>query len=122
MGRSICNGPANAKRVWSGQFYREHGQCSDTRHETLCRGFQPMKRLLAAAFAVLFLSFNINAAPYDEMDYGPFLSHTFVLPNGNTTLRGIAIPFDARIDGDKTEQIPPKGKKGQPTTIDPGKC
>lgn len=80
-----------------------------------------MKRLLAA-FTLLSLTAISTAAPYDEMDYGPFLSHTFVLPGGNTTLRGIAIPFDAPIEGDKAEQIPGKGKKGQPTTINPSKC
>lgn len=81
-----------------------------------------MTRLLAAAFAILLLATTTNAAPYDEMDYGPFLSHTFQLPNGNTTLRGIAIPFDAPIDGEKAEQIPAKGKKGSPQIFNPGKC
>jgi glucose/arabinose dehydrogenase len=82
-----------------------------------------MKRLLVA-FTLLLLATAINAAPYDEMDYGPFLSHTFTLPNGNTTLRGIAVPFDAPIEGDKIEQLPAtgKGKKGTPQTFNPGKC
>ena len=58
-----------------------------------------MRRLLAVA---LLFSFSpvLIAAPYDEMDYGPFLSHTFQLPNNNITLRGIAVPFDAPIEGD----------------------
>jgi hypothetical protein len=60
-----------------------------------------MKRSLAAAILALCASaITIHAAPYDEMDYGPFLSHTFQLPGGNTTLRGIAVSFDAPIDGE----------------------
>ncbi|MBI3823230.1 MAG: hypothetical protein HY289_11205, partial [Planctomycetes bacterium] len=58
-----------------------------------------MRRLLAAASLFLFAP-TLIAAPYDEMDYGPFLSHTFQLPNGNTTLRGFAVPFDAPIAGE----------------------
>src|SRR5262245_61400517 len=82
-----------------------------------------MKRLLAVC-TLLLLSTKTFAAPYDEMDYGPFLSHTFQLPNGNTTLRGIAIPFDAPIDGDKIEQLPAtgKGKKSIAQVFNPGKC
>lgn len=76
-----------------------------------------MKRLVAALLTLL-LSTKITAAPYDEMDYGPFLSHTFQLPNGNTTLRGIAVPFDAPIDG---ESKTPSGGKGKPA-FDPAKC
>ena len=75
-----------------------------------------MKRLLAALLFLLATSVTI-AAPYDEMDYGPFLSHTFQLPNGNTTLRGVAVAFDAPIEGDVTTP----GPKGKPA-IQPGKC
>lgn len=77
-----------------------------------------MKRFCAAAlFAFAVAVPNADAAPYDEMDYGPFLSHTFQLPNGNTTLRGIAVPFDAPIDGEKATP----GAKGKPA-FDPAKC
>jgi len=85
-----------------------------------------MRRFLAVAFVALLLSFStILAAPYDEMDYGPFLSHTFQLPNGNVTLRGIAVPFDAPIAGEVAPPTPEpvNGKgKGKPTPIDPAKC
>ena len=77
-----------------------------------------MRRFLAAALFALLVSFStLLAAPYDEIDYGPFLSHTFQLPNGNTTLRGIAVSFDAPIEGD---QIIP-GAKGK-QAVNPGKC
>jgi glucose/arabinose dehydrogenase len=51
------------------------------------------------------------------MDYGPFISHTFQLPNNNITLRGIAVPFDAPIEGEKVTP----GAKGKPA-FDPAKC
>ena len=77
-----------------------------------------MKRFCAFAFLTFAIAAPpTNAAPFDEMDYGPFLSHTFQLPNGNTTLRGIAVPFDAPIEG---EAITP-GAKGKPA-FDPAKC
>src|SRR5471032_1932690 len=76
-----------------------------------------MRRILAAALVFAFAP-PLIAAPYDEMDYGPFLSHTFQLPNGNTTLRGIAVPFDAPIEG---EQIIPSAGKGKPA-FNPAKC
>lgn len=81
-----------------------------------------MKRLLAA-LAVLIAAPFLAAAPYDEMDYGPFVSHTFQMPNGNITLRGIAVPFDAPIEGEKAEPQPPaKGKKPAPLVNNPSKC
>jgi glucose/arabinose dehydrogenase len=85
-----------------------------------------MRRFLAVALCAFLLSLtNLVAAPYDEMDYGPFLSHTFQLPNGNVTLRGIAVPFDAPIPGEKAPPPPEpvKGKKGgKPAAFDPTKC
>jgi hypothetical protein len=75
-----------------------------------------MRRILAAALLFTFAPALI-AAPFDEMDYGPFLSHTFQLPNNNTTLRGIAVPFDAPIDGEK----PTLDKKGK-VIFDPARC
>ncbi len=77
-----------------------------------------MKRLIAAVLLALPVAASLSAAPYDEMDYGPFLSHTFQLPNGNTTLRGIAVAFDAPIDGDVV--TPPAGKGKLPNN--PAKC
>ena len=75
-----------------------------------------MRRFCAVALLFTFAP-TLIAAPYDEMDYGPFLSHTFQLPNNNVTLRGIAVPFDAPIDG---ESITP-GAKGKPAN-NPAKC
>ena len=75
-----------------------------------------MRRILTAAFFFTFTA-PLIAAPYDEMDYGPFVSHTFQLPNGNTTLRGIAVPFDVPIEGEK----PTLDKKGK-VVFDPAKC
>lgn len=77
-----------------------------------------MRRFAAALLIALFcITARIDAAPYDEMDYGPFLAHTFQLPNGNTTLRGIAVPFDAPIEGD----VITPGAKGKPA-FNPAKC
>src|SRR5690349_229766 len=76
----------------------------------------PMRPILAVSILSSFTP-ALLAAPYDEMDYGPFLSHTFQLPNNNVTLRGIAVPFDAPIDGEK----PTVDKKGK-ITFDPAKC
>ncbi|MBI1831932.1 MAG: hypothetical protein HYR84_10835, partial [Planctomycetes bacterium] len=81
-----------------------------------------MKRLLVAA-SFLFAATLLHAAPYDEMDYGPFVSHTFQMPNNNITPRGIAVPFDAPIEGEKAEPQPPaKGKKPAPLVNNPAKC
>ncbi len=78
-----------------------------------------MKRFCAFALFVFAIAAPpTDAAPYDEMDYGPFLSHTFKLPDGNTTLRGIAVPFNAPIEGEK---ITPSAGKGKPA-FDPAKC
>ncbi|MSQ94867.1 MAG: hypothetical protein EXR98_09975 [Gemmataceae bacterium] len=71
----------------------------------------------ATLFALALSTSTITAAPFDEMDYGPFITHTFQLPNGNTTLRGIAVPFDALIEG---EAMTP-GAKGKPVS-NPAKC
>lgn len=76
-----------------------------------------MNRTFAALIALCSTVPTLTAAPYDEMDYGPFVSHTFQLPNGNTTLRGIAVPFNAPIEGDKVT-LDPKGK----IVFDPAKC
>jgi hypothetical protein len=76
-----------------------------------------MRRLFAAALLLLATAPLLTAAPFDEMDYGPFLSHTFQLPNNNITLRGVAVPFDAPIEGE--EKTP--GAKGK-LPFDPAKC
>lgn len=84
-----------------------------------------MKRFPAAALALLIVGVASWAAPYDEMDYGPFLSHTFQMPNGNTTLRGIAVPFDAPIEGEvapKTTDPQPKKGKQPAGPFNPAKC
>src|SRR5437763_6921950 len=83
-----------------------------------------MKRLPFAVLAALLLHApGLSAAPYDEMDYGPFMSATYQLPNGNTTLRGIAVAFDAPIDGETVPPPPPpmKGKPKAPA-FDPARC
>lgn len=83
-----------------------------------------MKRILFATLAFAgALAASLSAAQYDDMDYGPFISHTYQLPNGNITLRGIAVPFDAPIDGDviPPKEPPVKGKKPAPATS-PAKC
>lgn len=77
-----------------------------------------MRRILAAIFLAFVCASVLPAAPYDEMDYGPFISHTYQLPNNNITLRGIAVPFDAPIEGD---QITPPKEKGKPP-FNPSKC
>ncbi len=77
-----------------------------------------MRRTILAAMIVLaFTASTLTAAPFDEMDYGPFISHTFQLPNGNLTLRGIAVPFDAPIEGEANTP----GVKGKPA-FNPAKC
>ncbi len=82
-----------------------------------------MRRFAAALLLALFCTAApITAAPYDEMDYGPFLSHTFQLPNGNTTLRGIAVAFDAPIPGEVAPPLPPPVKGKPQVKTDPAKC
>lgn len=77
-----------------------------------------MRRTFAVALlALAFSTTQAFAAPFDEMDYGPFVSHTFQLPNNNITLRGIAVAFDAPIEGEATTP----GGKGKPA-FNPAKC
>src|SRR4051794_27849816 len=83
-----------------------------------------MDRLLSFALCALgMLAPALVAAPYDEMDYGPFMSATYQLPQGNTTLRGIAVPFDVPIAGEEIPPAPPavKGKPKAPAP-NPGKA
>ena len=80
-----------------------------------------MSRSVFAVLALLLIAPRLVHAQYAEMDYGPFLSHTFQLPNGNTTLRGIAVPFDAPIEGDAITPGVVQGKK-KAAAIDPAKC
>src|SRR5947208_14294358 len=75
-----------------------------------------MRHILAVVF-LCTINPALIATPYDDMDYGPFISHTFQLPNNNITLRGIAVPFNAPIDGD----VVTPGAKGKPA-FDPAKC
>ena len=47
-----------------------------------------MKRFLAGLlFALLPVTPTLLAAPYDEMDYGPFISSTYQLPNGQYVIK-----------------------------------
>ena len=75
-----------------------------------------------AVLALGLLAPGMAAAQYAEMDYGPFITHTFQLPNGNTTLRGIAVRFDAPIEGEVVPPQPPSAKGKEPTKFDPAKC
>jgi len=82
-----------------------------------------MRRVLPVLVLGLFVLPQIQAAPYDEMDYGPFISATFQLPGGNTALRGVAVEFNVPLDGDMKKDAP-KDKKGKKTGsgFDPAKC
>ncbi len=55
------------------------------------------------------------------MDYGPFISATFVAPTpaNNVTHRGIAVHFEARLPGD---QIGEAKERRRVVKIDPGQC
>ena len=59
-----------------------------------------MSKLLSAC-TLLLLAPLAGAAPYDAMDYGPFISATFALPNGNVVHRGVFLPFDVPIPGEE---------------------
>ena len=81
-----------------------------------------MRRLALASLSALLLAVSVaSAAPYDEMDYGPFISATFVAPwpKGNLSHRGIAVRFEARLPGDQPSETK-VGKKIVKT--DPGQC
>ncbi|MFO0965930.1 MAG: DUF6797 domain-containing protein, partial [Gemmataceae bacterium] len=81
-----------------------------------------MRRLFAILLALFFLP-QIQAAPFDEMDYGPFISATFQLPGGNTVYRGVAVKFHVPIDGEKLPEPPPPPKKGKPAPAPkPAQC
>jgi hypothetical protein len=56
-----------------------------------------MHRALAAWLALFLCAPLFAAPPWEEMDYGPFLSGTFTTswPKDNTVLKGIAIRLDA---------------------------
>jgi glucose/arabinose dehydrogenase len=81
-----------------------------------------MRRLVPACLvAALFAAPICLAAPYDDMDYGPFISATFVapIPKNNLSQRGIAIHFEARLPGDQITET----KAGKKTVkLDPGRC
>lgn len=75
-------------------------------------------------FSLVLLSIpTTQAAPYDEMDYGPFISATYQLPGGNDVLRGVAVRFHAPIEGEKGKDAP-KDAKGKTTgpKFDPAEC
>ena len=58
----------------------------------VCFVVAPDARRQGIATALLAASVNL-AAPYDDMDYGPFISATFVAPTpkNNLSQRGIAV-------------------------------
>lgn len=81
-----------------------------------------MRRVLPAFLLACFTLPALQAAPYDEMDYGPFISATYQLPNGNTVLRGVAVSFNVPLEGDvKKDAV--KDAKGKTTgaAFDPAK-
>src|SRR5262245_21118298 len=53
------------------------------------------KTLLAVSILVLLTATNTASAQYAQMDYGPFLSHTFTAQAsvGKVAYRGVAVPF-----------------------------
>jgi glucose/arabinose dehydrogenase len=55
-----------------------------------------MRRAFLASLLLLAAGAPASAAPYDQMDYGPFLSATYVAPwpAGNVAYRGVAVPLD----------------------------
>jgi glucose/arabinose dehydrogenase len=85
-----------------------------------------MRRLVPACLATALLAAPSGisvgvAAPYDEMDYGPFLSATYTAPapEKNLTHRGIAVRFEARLPADEPYEV----KSGKKTIkIDPAQC
>src|SRR5258708_13053974 len=81
-----------------------------------------MRRLVPACLVTALAAASFaSAAPYDQMDYGPFISATFVAPwpKGNLSHRGIAVRFEARVPGEQPVEIR-SGKKI--TMSDPGHC
>jgi hypothetical protein len=64
-----------------------------------------MRKLLAACVLLLVAGSGL-AAPYDEMDYGPFLCATYVAPSGNVAYRGVALPFDVPLAGEIAAEGP----------------
>src|SRR5258708_38879999 len=81
-----------------------------------------MRRLVPACLVTALAAASFaSAARYDEMDYGPFISATFVAPwpKGNLSHRGIAVRFEARVPGEQPVEIR-SGKKI--SMSDPGQC
>src|SRR4051794_18094802 len=61
------------------------------------------------------------AAPFDEMDYGPFISATYTAPTpkDNLTHRGIAVRFSAAVEGEEPVEL----KQGKKTVkSEPAQC
>jgi len=66
-----------------------------------------MRGLLA--FAVLLTGLlTARGAPHDAMDYGPFLSHTYLTqwPQDNLVHKGIAVRFDVPVEGEPAHEGP----------------
>lgn len=71
----------------------------------------PLMRTASLAFVALLTWTSLAvAAPHDEMDYGPFLSGTFLTqwPQENVVLKGIAI----RLDASAADAARPEGPIG----------
>jgi glucose/arabinose dehydrogenase len=81
-----------------------------------------MRRLAPATLVTaLFAAPPGVAAPYNEMDYGPFISATFAAawPRNNVSHRGIAVRFEARLPGDHAREV----KSGKTVvSVNPGQC
>lgn len=62
-----------------------------------------MKKLLSACLLLALAAPVVRAAPFDQMDYGPFISATYRLPwpGTNVAHRGVFVPFDVPIPGAK---------------------
>jgi glucose/arabinose dehydrogenase len=81
-----------------------------------------MQRLVPACLLSALLSAPLSiAAPFDEMDYGPFISATFVAasPKNNLSHRGIAVRLAAPLPGEQPSEVK-SGKKKIKT--EPGQC
>jgi hypothetical protein len=66
------------------------------------------KTFSACALLLLSAGTGLLAAPYDQMDYGPFLCATYVAPypTGNIAYRGVAVPFDAPVPDEPAPEGP----------------
>src|SRR6476619_6961377 len=78
-------------------------------------------RLLLCLVALLALAPLGRTAPYDAMDYGPFISPTHLAPGNNVVHRGIALHFDAPLPGEAGKTIEVKSGK-KTVQVKAGEC